>query len=189
MKVTPQKFTVTIPVKPYVKRFLEKKYTLPVDFSNNSRDNAFFQKLLRKPDSSNDRKYPDIICTYTEQVEVLISEHDFYKYGWELTKTDIVAFGKQFEDQAKLLMRNFVGVYHSLGLPYKTSIIKFQQRHNFNEDVWGYETIKKDFFRNGTIEDLDFEIEIFDKIDKIIMRNLSGLGTVSDLMLKEYEKA
>lgn len=183
------KFFVSIPVKPYVKRFLEKKYNLPVDFSGNPRDNAFFQKLLSKPDSSRDKQYPDIICTYTEDVEVVISEHDFYKYGWELTKTDTVAFGKHFEDQAKLLMRNFVGVYHSLGLPYKNSITRFQQRHNFDEDVWSYQTIKKDFFRNGTVEDLDFEIEIFNKIDKIIMRNLYSLGTVSELMIKEYETA
>lgn len=41
----------------------------------------------------------------------------------------------------------------------------------------------------GNVADLDFEIEILNKIDKIIKRNLYSLGTVSYLMLKEYETA
>lgn len=189
MKPTPQKFTVSIPSKPYVKRFLEINYGAPVDFTDSPVCHKFFQGLLRKPVTTDDKKYPDSICTYTEIVEVVISEHDFYRYGWELTKTNIVAFGKYYEDKAKMMMRTVVGVNHGLGIPINKSIERFQERFKFDEDVWRYEAIKKDFYRNGQVEIVDFENEIFLKIEKIIMRNLYDLGTVSKQLIKQYETA
>jgi hypothetical protein len=186
-QASPQKFTITIPVKPYVKRFIEINYGLPADFTNDPQTNKFFQELLRKPNSTYDKKYPDVICTYTTEIEVLISEHDFYRYGWELTKTDIVAFGKRFEDRAKVMMRSVVGVNIGLGLPINKSIERFQDRFLFCEDTWRYEAIKKDFYRNGQVELVDFDNEIFLKIEKIIMRNLYDLGTVSKKAINDYE--
>ena len=189
MRQTPRKFTVSIPVKPYVNRYLEINYGGPIDFTSDPSSNKFFQDLLRKPDSSRDRQYPDTIFTYTEVVLVLISEHDFYRYGWELTKTDIVAFGKRFEEQAKILMRSMIGVYHGLGLPVFKCIYKFQNRFQFDEDVWKYEAIKKDFYRNGYKEQIDFDNEIFNKIEGIVLRNLYELGTISKQAKKEYDPA
>ena len=189
MKQTQQRFIVSIPVKPYVSRYLEINYGSPIDFTSDPSVNKFFQDLLQKPDSSRDKQYPETIFTYTEVVEVLISERDFYRYGWELTKTNIVAFGKRFEEQAKVLMRSMVGVYHGLGLPVFKSIDKFQNRFQFDEDVWKSEAIKKDFYRNGHKEQIDFDNEIFSKIEGIILRNLYELGTISKQAKKEYETA
>jgi len=187
MKQTTQKFTVSIPVKPYVKRFLEINYGMPVDFTPDAQTNKFFTDLLRKPNTRFDNNYPEEICTYTHEVEVLISEDYFYRYGWELTKTNIVAFGKRFEDRAKTLMRSVVGVYHGIGLPFKNSITKFQDRFGFDEDTWTYQTIKKDFYRNGHVQVVDFNNEIFQKIEKIILVNLYSLGTISQKAKKHYE--
>jgi hypothetical protein len=181
------KFSVTVPVKPYVKRFLEINYGSPVDFSLNAEAHKFFRNLLHRPDTSSDRKYSDHICNYTEFVEVSISEHDFYRYGWELTKTNIVAFGQYFEDHTKLMMRNIVGVHIGLGMPINKSIIKFQNRFLFDEDTWPYQTIKKDFYRNGRVEIIDFDQEIFNKIQKLILRNLYNLGTLSVKAIHLYE--
>ena len=143
---------------------------------------------MRKPDTSRDKQY-EAFCTYTEVVEVVISEHDFYRYGWELTKTNIVAFGKYYEDRAKMLMRNVVGVNHGLGIPINKSIERFQERFKFDEDVWRYEAIKKDFYRNGQVEVVDFENEIFFFFEKIVLRSLYDLGTVSKQLYKQYETA
>jgi hypothetical protein len=120
-------------------------------------------------------------------VEVLISEHDFYHYGWELTKKNTVAFGLHFEKRAKLMMRNLIGVYHGLGLPLYVSIGKFQERFRFEEDTWRFDWIKKDFYRNGQVEIVDFDNEIFRKIEKIILRNMSELGTITKQVIQEYE--
>jgi hypothetical protein len=162
-------------------------YGYPVRFTEDPDSNKFLQELLYKPNNHRDKQYPDNFCTYTEEVEVIISEHDFYKYGFELTKTDTVAFGKRYEERAKILMRNVVGIYNSLGVPLKNSINKFQDRFGFDEDIWSYQTIKKDFYRNGTIDVVDFDNEIFQKIERIILRNMYNLGTISKSMIKQYE--
>ena len=49
------------------------------------------------------------------------------------------------------------------------------------------ESIKKDFYRNGTLNNIDFESEIFKKIEKIVMTNLSVYGTVTESFIKDYE--
>lgn len=183
------KFYVTVPVKPYVKQFLAINYGTPVDFTSDPHTNHFFLTLLRKPNTSYDKKYPEQLCTYTETVEVVISQHDFYKYGWELTRTDIVTFGKEFENRSKAMMRTFVGVYIALGLPAYKSISKFQERYDFGEMFWPFESIKKDFYRNGETEQIDFDGEIFNKIDKIILRNLSEKRTISKQAKIYYERA
>ncbi len=183
-----EKFIVNIPVKPYVKRFIEINYGLPADFSKHPRVNEFFLDKLKHPDTSRDRQYPDQLCTYTETLEVVISQHDFYKHGWELSKTDIVAFGKYFEDRAKLLMRLHVGSNHALGRPINVCIEEFQDDFCFDENVWKYEAIKKDFFRNGHKVPINFKEDIFDKIKQIVLHNLYDLGTISKDLIIDHEK-
>ena len=41
-KSLPSRFAVSIPVKPYVKRFLEINFGLPVDFTRNPQLNKYF---------------------------------------------------------------------------------------------------------------------------------------------------
>ena len=182
-----QTFVVTIPVKPYVKRFIEINFGSPADFTSSPDVNRFFLKLLRKPDTSRDKQYPEQLFNYSELAEIVISQHDFYRYGWELTRTDMVAFGKHFEDKAKFLMRSFVGVYVAVGMPTFRSINLFQERFLFDDSHWDYNTIKKDFYRNGTNAKIDFNNEIFSKIDQILLRNLYTLGTISKAAKNLYE--
>lgn len=187
MKPDPQKFRVAIPVKPYIRGFINLNYGNPADFTPDPHTNLFFLGLLKKPNTLRDNLYPDEICTYTQEVEVLISGHVFYKYGWELTKTDIVAFGRYFEKKAKFFMRSFVGMYHGVGLPFSESIAKFQKRFGFDEDSWPYESIKKDFYRRGESHIIDFDNEIFQKMEKIILRNLSDYGTICKKVIEYYD--
>ena len=183
----PEKFVVTIPVKPYVKRFIEINYGFPANFSSNAEENKFFLSLLKKPDTSRDKRYPENLFNYTATMEVSISQHDFYHYGLELTRTDIVAFGQHFEEKTKFMMRSFVGVYVAAGMPIFKSINMFQERFLFDDTHWDYQSIKKDFYRNGTNAKIDFGNEIFSKIDEILLRNLYTLGTISKKAKNAYE--
>jgi len=177
MKQTHNKFTITVPVKAYVKRFIEINYGLPADLTNDKKALYEFRKLLRKPNTRWDYKHPDIVVNYTREIEIYISEDDFYRYGWELTKTNTVAFGKYFEGNAKFFMRTTVGIYLGMGLPLNVSINKFQDRFGFDEDTWCYQTIKKDFYRQGNRHTIDFNKEIFNKLEKLFLENLYNLGT------------
>ena len=49
----------------------------------------------------------------------------------------------------------------------------------FDEEVWHYEAIKKNLYCKGKVELIDFNNEIFRKIEKkIVLRNLYDLGTL-----------
>ncbi len=186
-KPVQKKFTVSIPVKPYIKRFLEINYGFPVDFTYHAYHNKHFRQLLSHKVTHNDKKISDNFCTYTEIVEVLICEKDFYRYGWELTKTNTVAFGSFYEDRVKFMMRHHVGTFVGLGLPINKSISKFQNNFGFTEDIWQYQSIKKDFYRNGSSCIIDYDCDIFNKMQNILLRNLYDLGTISQQTKLHHE--
>jgi hypothetical protein len=168
-----QTFSIIVPVKPYIKRFLHINYGTPANFGNDAESYRFLRNCLRKPNTRYDSKYSDEIHSYSETIRVIISEDDFYRYGWELSKTDTVAFGKRFEDRAKALMRSIVTVYHGFGLTIKESIIRFQDKFGLEEEYWPYESIKKEYYRKRPDVELDFYDEILNKINHIFMVNLS----------------
>lgn len=180
-------FTVTIPVKPYVKQYLINNCGDPVDLSNLPDLKLYLRRLLKKPSDRWNSRYTNELKTYNENINIIISEDDFYRYGYELTKTDIIAFSREVELKAKCVMRTMVGILVGLGLPVNKSISRFQERYNFNEDNWSYQTIKKDFYRNGEKEIIDFDYEIFNKIEKLILVNLYNKGTISHKQLLEYD--
>lgn len=188
MRQKPLKFTVQIPAKPYVKHFIEANYGSPVNFACHCEENVFFQHLLKQPNNRRDYQIHDLKHRYTDILEVFISEDDFYRYGWELTRTNVIAFGKFFEHRTKFFMRNMVGVYYGLGLPIYLSIERFKNSFEFNEDAWKYEAIKKDFYRHGKTRNIDFDNEIYHKIENIILDNLYDAGTISQHLKKQHER-
>ncbi len=180
-------FTVQVPVKKYVKKFIEMNYGNPVNFSNFPDENRLFQSMLYKPTRTRDSWINESFTHYPEILEIPINEYDFYRYGWELTKTDIIIFGKYYETRAKFFMRTFVSIYHALGFPFQMSIKRFQETFNFSEDDWTLEAIKKDFYRHGQKQKIDFNQEIYNKIETLILYNLSDLGTVCKPVIKQHE--
>lgn len=185
-KKLPTTVNITIPVKPYVKRFMELNYGDPVDLSTDSYYLDKLREMIRKPNTRRDTMYSDRLLSYSTFVNVIISEDDLYRYGCELSKTDIVRFGKMMEARAKFLMRLMVGLNIAIGRPIKTSIITFQDRYLFDENVWPYQSIKKDFFRNGTPHRIDFENEIFLKVEKIFLDNMYKMGTICPKAFETY---
>lgn len=179
--------TITIQVKPYVKRFLEINFGNPADFTYDRQAYRMLRDCLRKQSTRYDRKYKDDLYFHGDKIDILISEDDFYRFGWEITKTDTINFGRFFEERAKALMRSMVGVYISLGLPFNISINRFQEQFSFSENEWTYESIKKDFYRNGTYSKVDFDVEIYRKIEKIVLVNLYDQGTISHTLIDYHD--
>jgi hypothetical protein len=180
-------FYLIVACKPYVKRFLEINFGNPVDLSGDIMLRTMIRQSLKKPDKKFDKILGEMSCRYCETIRVKISDDEFYRYGWELSKSDTVKFGKEIESRVKFMMRTLVAVNLSLNGSIKMSIIHFQDRFEFQEDVWPYDTIKKEFFRNGIHDQIDFNDEIFNKLENIIMVNLSKKGTVLPQALKHYE--
>jgi hypothetical protein len=182
-------FIITVPVKSYVRRFLENNYGNPVNFSHHPRENEMFKRMVKKPDLRNEDKYQKEFCQHTHQVEISVTERDFYRHGWELSKTDIVSFGKHFEKNAKWLMRSVVGTYVSFGIPTYMAIAKFQETFKMEEEYWSYESIQKDFFRYKTKHQIEFNQFAYQHLERLILRNLNNVGAVTSALMLEHEKS
>lgn len=181
-----KQFFISVPVKPYVKRFLHLNYGDPVFFHADQNDYNFLRKCLADS-RRREPKIPEYLSPYKDAVTILLSERDFYRYGWDLTYSNVVKFGNYFERRTKAFMRTMVGVNHCLGMPINLSIYKFQEDYYFEESVWSYDSIRKDFYRNGHIQEIDWKGEVSRKIEKIVMTNLSSQGTLSQSFIKDYE--
>ena len=143
-------FNVTIPVKPYVKKYLENRFGSPVDFSGDKHINKYFLNLLEKNNHRNDRRifiYGRV--AYREEVTILISNDKFERYGFDISKNSNVDFNNFMEEHIKSQSRLFVGVCSAVGMKAAVAIRNFQNTFQFEEDDFAFETIKKDIQRNG----------------------------------------
>ena len=181
MKST-SKFFVTIPVKPYVKRYLEINYGSPVCFDDHPDEKTRLVAFLKKPNHRYDQKFCEELRHHTETVEVLISKDDFMRYGFELSKTDIIAFGKRFEGTVKMVAKLYIQFkkgYSNL----KDSVIDFQDLYDLS-DYWDYESIKKEIDRNGIKPDTNFRDHINKSFNEFFLKNIMQEDKRIKLMTK-----
>jgi hypothetical protein len=117
------------------------------------------------------------VWLYKDKVDIIISEDDFYRYGWEITTTDARAFHREVEAKAKFFMRSMVAVYDSVMLQNQ-AIRTFQEKFGFSEDIWSFDSIKKDYFRNADISRLKIIDIIRVELEKKSLGHLYELGTI-----------
>jgi len=178
--------TIELPCKPYVKQFLELNYGSPIELKPDRVLFTNFLRCLKKPNKRYDYKKADVPSLYSEITRIVISEDSFYRYGWELTRTDIIAFGKEIECRVKFFMRQMVSQYSTV-MNLKDSIYMFQTRFGFTEEIWSYESIKKDFYRNGPKSKTDLGSFLAKRFEQISLENLSSLGTISQTLITDHE--
>lgn len=180
-------FIVTVPVKPYVKRFLESNFGDPVNFIKHPREKDLFYRMLKRPNNHRNTMYKEDMNKLSGNVSVLISESCFYRHGWELSKTDTIAFGKHFERNAKMVMRTVVGTYISFGMPINEAIISFQEVFKMEEEYWSFDSIKKDFFRYKINHQMNFRQYAYQHLEKLILLNMSNAGILTKAIIREIE--
>jgi len=172
-----QKYTVTLPCKPYVKRFVELNYGSPAEIS----DRILYDDLrgkLEKKSTRYDSRYKDF-KKYTESIQIRIFSDDFYRNGWELTHTNIVSFNRTLEGRAKIFLYTMVGTRVSMGMNMTDAIDIFMKKYGFDDKTWPAESIYRDCIRNLTVEKNECLLNISETIDKICLDRLSINGTIS----------
>lgn len=176
-------FTIEIPCKSYVKAYLENNCGRPVDLKHlPSLMEEFRRALAKMPSHKDDSKKKAV---HEDKVQIIIPPNFFYRYGWEMEEDNVRDFNVKIEHTVKYIMRQYVSLNHSMGIPVATCIRDFQEKYCFPETVWCFDSIKKDFYRNGISGNLKFMKVIKEEIDKLFMSNLSELGTVSKKFQKE----
>lgn len=173
--------SILIPCKPYVKQFLIQNYGYPVNLYTGQNPfihlfRSFLEKSCHRRDKALENKN-----NLTAEVDFLISDGDFYRNGWEISLTHISILNTSFEQAAKLFMRNCICFDISLTGSKAKSIRKFQDRYDYPDEVWPYQSIKKDLDRNVTHFKMDIETDVSDKIQEIVLGNLYKLGTLTKI--------
>ena len=134
-----------------------------------------------------DANYNDFLCTYRDTVTVLLSERDFYRCGWEMSKTNIVSS----DFTLRTGQRSSCGVSSEFitGLVFRFMFRSTNSRTGFifDENVWPYGSIKRTFIAMEQPTRLTSTTRFFNKVEKIVMTNLSKNGTISPSLIKDYE--
>lgn len=160
------RFKVTIPCKPYVRRYVELLYGQPADLRECQDLYKLFRNAMQKPSTRRNNQYENqSLSTYSSFIEIYISQDDFYRYGWEMSLTNVVSFNKTIESTVKAFMLLSVAVYHSMGLSYHESIKRFQENFNMGEIHWPFESIKKYFYRNAPAEKFHMKHLLLEQTD------------------------
>lgn len=168
-------FTIGLQLKPYVHQYLVNNFGNPVNLYGPGSINLKIAliEILKKRSTRYEKRTK--LSYLTKETRFVISKNDFYRYGWEVTKTDMIKFNNRVEALVKFYARNYIGFDKSLGIPISKSIRNFQDEFDFPEDVWPYDTIKKDFDRNGAYVKFD-KISVFKKnLRELFMVQLSEI--------------
>lgn len=170
-----EEFTIGLYLKPYVHKYLVNNYGDPVNLYGQNGDDlkSFLIGILKKPSTRYEKRTQ--LTFQSHETRFIISKSDFYRYGWEVTKTDMIKFNNKVEALVKFYSRCYIAFDKSMGIPISRSIRNFQNEFGFTEDLWSYESIKKDFDRNGSYIKFD-KLSVFkDNLRNIFMVHLSEI--------------
>ncbi len=171
-------FSVELPCKPNVKVFIEQNYGSPVRFNKDKTLMALIRTLLEKNDSRLNWR-PINRSIFSETVIFYISDYDFRQYGGYLSHQAIMDLNRLFDSRVKALMRSWCSTQYAFGKSKFESIRAFQDKFGFSEDVWSFETIKKDCQRNNVFVNETKKL-IESEFHKIIIAQMSRFGDIND---------
>ena len=167
-------YTVKVAVKPYTKAYLENNYGNPADIRQDPELNDMVTMMLREGSTRLDKI---ISSNFPATVELRITKDTFFRYGFTLTKTETLKLNSFLEKRIKFLARIHIAYHHSLGYSVAKCIRDFQETFGFPEDVWGYDSINKDFDRNGSLVQKRLIGNFRNELSRIFMEILSDIGT------------
>ena len=167
-------YTVKVAVKPYTKAYLENNYGNPADIRQDPELNDMVTMMLREGSTRLDKI---ISSNFPATVELRITKDTFFRYGFTLTKTETLKLNSFLEKRIKFLAHIHIAYHQSLGYSVAKCIRDFQETFGFPEDVWGYDSIKKDFDRNGSLVQKRLIGNFRNELSRIFMEMLSDIGT------------
>ena len=172
-----EEFYIDIKVKPYVKQYLINCWGDPVAIHKSDRYFNLLKIYLKRPRKN---YKPVIHSPGTCLVRVRISEDIFYRNGFVMTLNQMSWFSKYIEQDLKFHMRMFVDTRALIGCTVADSIRQFQDSYNLTEEVWSFESIKKDIDRHTNIKRENIVNDFFKKFGDQLVENLNNLHNDKD---------
>lgn len=178
-----------IQVKPHVRQFLVTQCGEdPTNLRLIPELWKLYKGLMQKPRAHFDSKK---IANYPEEIFVNISNSMFYRYGYELTKTNTVIFNNEVDKMIKTISRQYISIHLNFGVKQAVAARNFVEVFNFQNSL-DSDTVAKDFYRSRSeISRNSFYNSIFEQVQKNFLLNLVQNGMISqyfidnDLTLKD----
>jgi hypothetical protein len=149
-------YPLQLPTKPYLKRYLEYLFRPDMMIDLTKPQGQFLARLLGDSTDERGSRYPG----YDEVAILQFTQRIFNRYGFNLTRTNIVAFNRYLEQDLKSRVCQLIDIALGanaiiLSAPnlnlssYKIAdaIREVQREFGFDEDTWSYESIRKVYLR------------------------------------------
>lgn len=182
----PLNFSITFPCKPYTRVFIEQNYGKPVRFYKDKGIMTLIRLGLSRKDPHNNHLSPST-DVYPDQVTFYVTEDDYNRYGGNLTYNTIQFLNQLFEDKAKKMMLSFCSAQFSYGMKPFDSILLFQEKFGFPEEIWKFDSIYKHCQRKHAFRKT-YRSEMKDKIFQIVLEKLSAERTITKQGKITYEE-
>lgn len=164
--------TTDVYVKNYVKKYLEGKYGKIISLDEKIKDT--FLDCLKDKNSCRDSIYGDNY-PFKDMITVNLTEHEFYHYGFKMTKTNMAKFSRFVEYEIKQQCRLYAALFKSFGMQYTKGIQIFQKSVHLTENDFSVETAFKDIQRNGIVIDDNMEDKIIEILSIIAKKNIVNI--------------
>lgn len=189
------RYVVAIHVPPFVKNYLltnfgvvDPEWISLVNLSSDKYLCNLFRGMLIRKDFQFDRRIESQKGSFrSELVNVEITRADFYRYGWALSRTDEVRFSIVLESRCKTILLTYLSSAYMVNQNLAECIRKFYQLFGYDEDTWPVDSIRKIWIRDKSIDKTKLKAGLQQKINEIIILQLSQNGTIAEQGKLAYE--
>jgi len=141
-------YTITVPCKKYVRKWLEDPPGKPVDL--NKVDQSLYGIFCRLLDKRCTHRDNQLVGQYNDFIHVLVSEDVYNRYGHGLTITNLTLFNNWLEFMIKKESRLYAKIYSRFGFQRKKAVSDFQKDLRLSDDDFSTDAIIKDIQRYGS---------------------------------------
>jgi hypothetical protein len=136
---------IEIPVKLYIKRYLNVKYGDPAHMNRKDLEGSFLYELIEDPRQDRDKEAGN----YTHKLNLFLPDHVLMRKGYYLTPTQVTTFNCFMERFIKIEMRNHIDLIlrTNPATEIRDAIYDYQQHYKLHDDYFPFDSIKKDYYR------------------------------------------
>lgn len=138
--------SVSIPVKSYVKAFMQKE--LGDDLKLSTGQHVIYNKLNDLLERSQDPDKLDANCSYNARIIIYISRSKFRQRGCNLNATNTRSFNKFVELMLKHRFHTLMDDLIAIRPGFERNLIIVRKRLGIDVEAWSDDSMQKDYYRS-----------------------------------------
>ncbi len=136
---------IEIPVKLYIKRYLEIKYGSPAVLTRKELEGSFLYEIIEDP--RNERNSETGVFNHILVAQ--LPDRVLLRKGFYLTPTQVSNFNNWMSKFIKMEMRKHVDLLlrANPSIEIRAAIYDYQKQYQLHDDFFPFDSIKKDYYR------------------------------------------